>query len=126
MSSMGSKTIFSLALMVGSSLAFPTMAQAQTQMVAQQPARLDQAIGQWEYLTKTDNLPFASYASFITTYPDFPKEDLLQRRAENALDNDAPPVQSLVAFFDKNPPLTNYARTALLAGQFLQSVLVFQ
>ena len=110
MSSMGSKTIFSLALMVGSSLAFPTIAQAQTQMVAQQPARLDQAIGQWEYLTKTDNLPFASYASFITTYPDFPKEELLQRRAENALDNDAPPVQSLVAFFDKNPPLTNSGR----------------
>ena len=114
MSSMGRKTIFSIALMAGSALASPAMAQARdgspNYMVAQQPARMDQAVGQWEYLTKTDKLPFDTYASFITTYPDFPKEDLLQRRAEAALDSDAPSPQALVAFFDRNPPLTNSGR----------------
>ena len=111
MSSMGRKTIFSLALMAGSSLVFPTMAQAQNtsraDMVAQQPGRMDQAVGQWEYLTKQEELPFASYAGFVTTYPDFPKQELLRYRAEAALDRDAPSSQSLVAFFDKYPPLTN-------------------
>ena len=111
MSSMGRKTIFSLALMAGSSLVFPTMVQAQdasrADMVAQQPGRMDQAVGQWEYLTKQEELPFASYAGFVTTYPDFPKQELLRYRAEAALDRDAPSSQSLVAFFDRYPPLTN-------------------
>ena len=114
MSSMGRKTVFSLALMVGTALAFPSLAQAQdasrTSMVAQQPGRMDQALGQWEYLTKQENLPFSSYADFLTSYPDFPKQELLQRRAEAALDREAPTPQTLVAFFDKHPPLTNSGR----------------
>ena len=110
MSSMGRKTLYALALGTASTLVFPAVVQAQSQSTMQQSARMDQAIGQWEYLTKTDNLSFSAYADFITTYPDFPKQDLLQRRAESALDKDAPPVQSLVAFFDRNPPLTNSGR----------------
>lgn len=110
MSSMGRKTLYALALGTASTLVFPAVLQAQSQSTMQQSARMDQAIGQWEYLTKTDNLSFSAYADFITTYPDFPKQDLLQRRAESALDKDAPPVQSLVAFFDRNPPLTNSGR----------------
>lgn len=114
MSSMGRKTVLTLALMAGSALAFPAMAQAQdgarSEMVAQQPGRMDQAVTQWEYLTSQDELPFAPYASFLTTYPDFPKQQLLQRRAEAALDRDAPSPQALVAFFDRYPPLTNSAK----------------
>ncbi|MEX0343153.1 MAG: transglycosylase SLT domain-containing protein, partial [Erythrobacter sp.] len=111
MSSMVRKTIFSLALMAGSALAFPSLTQAQeatrSNLVAQQPGRMDQAVAQWEYLTKQDALPFAPYASFLTTYPDFPKQQLLRLRAEAALDRDAPSPQALVAFFDRYPPLTN-------------------
>ncbi len=114
MSSMGRKTVYSLALLAGTALAFPAAAQAQNgarnDMVAQQPSQLDQAIGQWEYLTKQDDLPFASYAGFLTRYPDFPKAELLQRRAEKALDSDAPAPQTLVAFFDRHPPITNPAK----------------
>ena len=99
MSSMGRKTVFSLALMVGTALAFPSLAQAQdasrSSLVAQQPGRMDQAVGQWEYLTKQENLPFSSYADFLTSYPDFPKQELLQRRAEAALDSEAPTPQTL-------------------------------
>jgi soluble lytic murein transglycosylase len=111
MSSMGSKTVFTLALVLGTSLAFPSISQAQdnarTSLVAQQPGSLDQAVGQWEYLTSQENLPFSTYAGFINSYPDFPKQDLLQRRAEAALDRDAPSPQTLVSFFDRHPPLTN-------------------
>ena len=114
MSSMGRKTIYSIALMAGTALAFPATAQAQaagrSSLVAQQPGQMDQAVGQWEYLTARDDLPFASYAGFITSYPDFPKQELLQRRAEAALDEEAPSPQDLVGFFDRHSPLTNSGR----------------
>lgn len=114
MSSMGRKTIYSIALMAGTALVFPATAQAQeagrSSLVAQQPGQMDQAVGQWEYLTARDDLPFASYAGFITSYPDFPKQELLQRRAEAALDEEAPSPHDLVGFFDRHAPLTNSGR----------------
>ena len=114
MSTMGRKTIYSIALMAGTALVFPATAQAQeagrSSLVAQQPGQMDQAVGQWEYLTARDDLPFASYAGFIASYPDFPKQDLLQRRAEAALDEEAPSPQELVGFFDRHAPLTNSGR----------------
>ena len=119
MSSMGRKTYLSLALLAGSALAAPPSAMSQTptswpdgsaSMVAQQPSRIGQAISRWEYLTKVDDLGFAEYAGFLTDYPTFPKKDLLQRRAEAALDRDAVTPQALVQFFDANAPITNGAR----------------
>lgn len=119
MSSMGRKTNISFALMAGSALAIPVAAHAQTPtswpdssnaMVAQQPSQAGTAINRWEYLTKADNLSFADYAGFITSYPNFPKQELLQLRAENALDRDAATPQALVQFFDANPPITNSAK----------------
>ena len=127
MSSMGRKTVLTLALMAGSALAFPAVSHAQdgsrTSLVAQQPGQMDQAVSQWEYLTRQDSLPFSSYANFITTYPDFPKRELLQRRAEAALDEEAPTPQALVAFFDRSPPLTNSgkARYALALASLNRS-----
>lgn len=114
MSSMGKTTAITSILLATTALVLPATASAQSDgrsiMVAQQPARIDAAIAQWEYLTKRDDLSFGSYANFITTYPDFPKKDLLQRRAENALDSEAASPQALVAFFDQHPPLTNSGR----------------
>lgn len=119
MSSMGRKTFISLALTTGTALAVPSLAHAQTptswpdsgnSMVAQQPSRAAQAINNWEYLTKRDDLSFASYSGFVSRYPDFPKRELLQRRAEASLDRDAVSPQDLVAFFDKHPPITNSAK----------------
>lgn len=114
MSSMGKTTAITSILLATAAFVLPATASAQSDgrstMVAQQPARIDAAIAQWEYLTKRDDLSFGSYANFITTYPDFPKKDLLQRRAENALDSEAASPEALVAFFDKHPPLTNSGR----------------
>lgn len=119
MSSMGKKTVFTLALMAGSSLAFPTTASAQdgaswdnarNNLVAQQSGRMAQAISRWEYLNGQDNLSFSDYAGFILTYPGFPRQDRLQLQAEKALDRDAVTPQALVSFFDKNPPISNGAK----------------
>ncbi len=120
MSSMGRKTLYSFALMAGSALAFPLAAQAQTPtswpdsnrnaMVAQTPGKMSSTIARWEYLTKSDDGSFADYAGFITSYPGFPKQELLQRRAEAALDRGAAAPQALVQFFDANPPITNGAK----------------
>ncbi|MDG5747251.1 lytic transglycosylase domain-containing protein [Qipengyuania sp. XHP0207] len=111
---MGNKTALSSILLASAAFVMPTTAQAQEDlrgnMVAQQPARMDAVIAQWEYLTKRDDLSFASYANFINSYSDFPKQDLLQRRAENALDNEAASPQALVSFFDRHAPLTNSGR----------------
>nr|WP_137678107.1 lytic transglycosylase domain-containing protein [Parerythrobacter lutipelagi] len=86
--------------------------RAQADMVARAPAQIDQAISRWEALNKSGSMAFGDYAGFILAYPGFPKQDQLQRKAENALaDSTVPPAQ-IVAFFDSNPPLTNPARAS--------------
>ncbi|WP_375290427.1 lytic transglycosylase domain-containing protein [Qipengyuania sp.] len=84
--------------------------RARTDLVAQGPGRMAGAISRWEYLTARDNLGFSDYANFVTSYPDFPKTETLRRRAERALDRDAPSTEQLIAFFDRQPPLTNAAK----------------
>lgn len=84
--------------------------QARVMMVAQQPRQVGQAIDRWQYLIGNDRLGFADYAGFVLAYPDFPQEDRLRIRAEDALDNEAPSTEALVGYFDRNPPLTNSGR----------------
>ncbi len=115
MSSMGFKRTKITLLLAGSMLALPACAQAQdnphrSAMVAQQPTQIDRAVDRWEYLMANGELGFEAYAGFIAAYPGFPQEDRLQRRAEAALDSDPVSTERLVAFFDKNPPLTNPAK----------------
>lgn len=119
MSIMGKRTAFSFALALGGTFlgASPVLAQdgaswdkARNDLVAQAPGPMAQAISRWEYLTSRDGLPFSDYAGFIVTYPGFPKQALLQSRAEDALDSDAASPESLVSFFDRYPPISNAAR----------------
>jgi soluble lytic murein transglycosylase len=85
--------------------------QARAQMIAQAPTRMSQAIERWEYLSSPDrrNESFDTYASFVLAYPGFPREELLRTRAENALADEPIGAERLVAYFDRNPPLTNPA-----------------
>ncbi|WP_369027301.1 lytic transglycosylase domain-containing protein [Qipengyuania sp. RANM35] len=119
MSSMGLKTAFSFVLLGGAALAFPSVAHAEdpdswdnarNNLVAQSSGRMAGAISRWEYLVGQQNLSFNEYAGFITTYPGFPRQELLQTRAEAALDRDAVTPEALVAFFDRNPPISNGAK----------------
>ncbi|QWC55876.1 transglycosylase SLT domain-containing protein [Erythrobacter sp. 3-20A1M] len=84
--------------------------RARADLVARAPSGMAQAITRWEYLIQRRDLPFEDYASFLLTYPDFPKADTLRIRAENALDETALPPERLVAYFDALPPLTNSAK----------------
>lgn len=84
--------------------------QARRNLVAQGPGRMAPVIAQWEYLAGRDNLGFSEYANFVSSYPDFPKAELLQRRAEAALERSAASPEQIIAFFGKAPPLTNAAR----------------
>jgi len=86
--------------------------QARAQMIAQAPTRMSQAVERWQYLSSPDrrNESFDTYASFVLAYPGFPREELLRTRAENALADEPIGAERLVAFFDRNPPLTNPAR----------------
>ena len=84
--------------------------QAQQSMVARAPTRIGQAISRWEQLDSTPNLGFSAYAEFLVAYPDFPRTEKLQRRAEQALGDVLLDPAEIVAFFDTHPPLTNPAR----------------
>ena len=116
---MGLRTHLLFAAVGLSALAAPAIAQAQdgahwdqarNNLVASQPGRMAYAVSRWESLQATTNGSFADYAGFITTYPGFPQQEKLQQRAEAALDREAPTPQALVAFFDRNKPITNSAR----------------
>jgi soluble lytic murein transglycosylase len=87
---------------------------ARAQLIAQSQGPMAQAIDRWRLLTSSDRFGFGDYASFILSYRGFPDEDKLRRAAELALDrqNGNPGAEpgSIVAYFDKVPPLTNPAR----------------
>ncbi|MDP5103790.1 MAG: lytic transglycosylase domain-containing protein [Erythrobacter sp.] len=88
-------------------------------LVARQPTAISAAIARWEVLQANREMSFADYAGFVLAYPDFPRSEILQLRAEAALENEAPSQADLLRYFDASPPLTNpgRARYALaLAG----------
>lgn len=83
---------------------------ARAQLIAQSQGPMAQAIDRWQLLTSSDRFGFSDYAGFILSYRGFPDEDKLRRYAENALDKQSGEASSVVAYFDKVPPLTNPAR----------------
>ncbi|WP_353228328.1 lytic transglycosylase domain-containing protein [Novosphingobium sp.] len=83
---------------------------ARAQLLAQSQSPIAQTIDRWKALTSSARYGFAEYAGFVASYPDFPDVDRLRRAAEAALDHETPPPSSIVAFFDRSPPLTNAGR----------------
>ncbi len=117
MSSMGKTTLSALLFAGVATFTVPHSAFAQSAgagetdaMTARYPSRIGQAVQRWQQLIEQDRLAFGDYAGFITTYPDFPQQDRLQQRAEAALDRETVTADALVAFFDRNPPITNGAK----------------
>jgi soluble lytic murein transglycosylase len=84
--------------------------KARANLVAREPGRMTQAVSLWQQLTASGSYGFNDYASFLLTYPGFPDGEKLQGFAEDRLRTEAVPAARLVAFFDKYPPLTNFAR----------------
>ncbi len=83
---------------------------ARAKLIAQGQGPMAQAIDRWQLLNSSDRFTFGDYSSFILSYRGFPEEDKLRRAAEAALDRQSADSSSVVAFFDRVPPLTNPAR----------------
>jgi soluble lytic murein transglycosylase len=83
---------------------------ARAQLVARQPGPMAQAVDRWQQLVGNPNYSFADYARFVLACPGFPDEDKLRGYAEKRLATEYADPAQLIAFFDRNPPLTNPAR----------------
>lgn len=68
-----------------------------------------QAVDRWRLLTASDRMGFGAYASFLTTFPGYPQEAKLRGYAEKALGSESPDSTTLIAFFDRYPPISSIA-----------------
>ena len=118
MSSMSRIPLFSLALLPLLLSSAPVVAQearwddARANLLASRPGPMAQAVNTWERLVASENLSFDDYASFLLTYPGFPRESLLRARAEARLAEEPVSSQRLVGFFDRFPPESSMAKGA--------------
>ena len=95
---------------------------ARASLVASAPGPMAQDIAEWQRLfeDRSGALPFARYTAFLLANPGFPDEATLRGRAEQRLRREFVSNESLLAFFDRFPPVTNFARghyALALAGQ---------
>ena len=118
MSSMTRNSLYGIAFLATTIVAAssPLVAQsnpvdsARQQMVATVPTQIGQAVERWKFLTSNDRMDFGAYAGFALAFPEFPRMDVIRANAESALESGAPSSEAMVAYFDRNPPLTNAAR----------------
>jgi soluble lytic murein transglycosylase len=91
--------------------------KARANLVAREPGRMAAAVGLWQQLTASKSYGFGDYANFLLAYPGLPDADKLQGFAEDRLRVEAVPADRLVAFFDKYPPQSNFARAQYALAQ---------
>ncbi len=84
--------------------------KARADLVAQGPGRMAAQIQEWERISASANLPFATYSSFLLRNPGFPDELRIRGYAEERLREEFVSGDQLLAYFAKFPPTTNYAR----------------
>lgn len=76
-----------------------------------------QAVDRWRLLVASDRMGFGAYAAFLMSYPGYPQEDKLRGYAEKALASESPDPATLIAFFDRFPPISSQA-----AGRYATAV----
>ena len=69
------------------------------------PPAVSSALARWNSLRQTDNLPFASYASFLMAHRGWPGETAMRKTAEKA-NADGGAAYEVIGFFSAFPPLT--------------------
>ena len=79
-------------------------------------------IARWNSLRQSDALPFASYASFLTTHRGWPGEAAMRRTAERKIDPNSVSPGEVLRFFALHPPLTagghaHHAMALLASGE---------
>ena len=81
-------------------------------LIAAGPGRMASQIHRWEslYADRQAQLPFAEYSSFLVANPGFPDETRLRAQAEERLRREFVSNDTLLTYFDKFPPVTNFAK----------------
>lgn len=69
----------------------------------------------WVAFTNRDRASFAELARFIEEHPNWPRQGLLRRRAETALELDTPRA-AVLDWFAAHPPATGYGRLVYAAA----------
>ncbi|OYW44418.1 MAG: lytic transglycosylase [Sphingomonadales bacterium 12-68-11] len=115
MSSMVRKTL--IAALLASSLSLSVAAQeaeewdrARANLVASQPGPMAATIARWQQLSGSAAFSFNDYAGFLVAYPGFPDEDRLRGYAEARLRSEFVAPEQVLAFFERYPPVSNFAR----------------
>lgn len=85
---------------------------ARANLVAQAPGAMAREIATWQqlYEDRSAQQPFARYAGFLVANPGFPDEATLRARAEQRLRREFVPTETLLGYFDRFPPVTNFAK----------------
>ena len=91
--------------------------QPQQPVYSQAPAvspRIGSAIERWRSLRQSDNFPFSSYASFLTSFRGWPGETSMRKTAERAIDPLTTRPGEVTSYFRMLPPqtATGHARHA--------------
>lgn len=69
------------------------------------------AMQRWRNLSQRGgNYSFGDYASFLMTYPGWPSEKTMRRKAEQSINVLSWSPNQVIAYFDRMPPLTNGGR----------------
>ncbi|MCT2400720.1 lytic transglycosylase domain-containing protein [Novosphingobium mangrovi (ex Huang et al. 2023)] len=68
-----------------------------------------QSVDRWKMLVANDRQDFSTYSSFLLTFPGYPQEEKIRGFAERALLGESPDPQTVIAFFDRFPPLSSEA-----------------
>lgn len=84
--------------------------EARMAAASRQDPALRQAVEQWKVLSTTEGLAFGQYAWLLLNYPGFPMEAKIRGYAEAALERETVDPRTVIAYFQKNPPLTNQGR----------------
>lgn len=82
---------------------------ARAQSMQMHDVAVHQSIDRWKQLIATDGLGFSTYSGFLMTYPGYPQQWKIRALAEKALLVESPPPETVIAFFDRFPPLSSEA-----------------
>ena len=80
--------------------------RASSQLGVPRDSSIVGTIAQWRALQQSDTLGFSTYASFITTNPDWPGQDRMRRLAETSINPNAYDPNQVAAFFARYPAKT--------------------
>jgi soluble lytic murein transglycosylase len=69
-------------------------------------SQISSALARWNSLRQSDNHPFSSYASFLTSHRGWPGETALRKTAERQIDPDSTRPGEVTAYFRVHPALT--------------------